>query len=145
MWGEWRSAIESVWNGAYSESRLHVLLCTYCGVCCVCFCVPLFSYSAKSAFSYGVLNLPFLAHGQLYMQFANTLFSDIAKGCIFSSLLSFGDLGMLYFDLSGGLDQWPSWVVMLEDAPWFAKRFCFTSWTSFSPLWICFLSAVVPH
>lgn len=51
----------------------------------------------------------------------------------------------VFWPLSSGLDQWPIWVIMQEDAPWFAKRFCFMRWTSFSPLWFCFLSAVVPH
>lgn len=123
----------------YSQSRLHVLLCTYCGVCCVWVCVrvPLFSYSAKFAFSSQLLDLPFS------WTITKTLFSYIAKGFIFSSLVSFGDLSMLHF----GLDQSQIWVIMLEDAPWFAKKkkgFCFMSWASF-PHWICFLSGVVPY
>lgn len=61
---EWRRTdIEREWNGAYSESRLHVLLCAYCGVCCAV-CATIVIFRKISFFLWSSAQPSFL----LYMQ-----------------------------------------------------------------------------
>ena len=79
---------------------------------------------------------------------ARTLLADIAEGCIFRSLVSFGDLGMLQAAFwqrqcvraVTNLGHNNAWRL---DAPWFAKRFCFISWVSF-PTEFAFCQVLYP-
>lgn len=108
---------EPIFSKSSPRSPLHILW----GVLCLSVCVCHYSHIPQ--------NLPFPLNFSTFhslAQLRRPSFSDIAKGFIFSSLVSFGDLSMLHF----GLDQSQIWIIMLEDAPWFAKKKkkCFVSW-----------------